>query len=70
MPELRGPWLASRELVAVLPLAVGLCAWSLRFAGRVGALLAALTLAQSVWLLIAVRFGDAGLAPAAGFGFV
>lgn len=40
-------------LVAVLPLAAALAAWGLRHHPRLGAALAALTVAQSVWLVVA-----------------
>jgi hypothetical protein len=42
-----------------LPAAGALCGWGLRHAPRTGAVLAALTLAASAWLLIALRTGSA-----------
>jgi len=59
-PTLFGPWFPGRQFAAVLPLAGALAAWGLRHAPRAGAALAALTLAGSVWLLAALRFGDEG----------
>lgn len=66
-PSLDGAWLVSPDVVAVLPCAVALVALGLRRHQRVGALLAALTLAGSVWLLVAARVDDtAGTAPPQG----
>jgi hypothetical protein len=45
---------------AALPAAGALCGWALRRAPRVGAVLGALTLAASAWLLVALRTGSAG----------
>jgi hypothetical protein len=50
----------------VLPLLGALCAWGLRFAPRVGAALAALTLAAGAWVLLGVRVGSGTLAPLHG----
>ncbi len=55
-----------RELLAVVPVAAPLAAWGLRHAPRVGAALAALTLAASAWLLVGARAGDGELAPPSG----
>jgi hypothetical protein len=44
-----------RELVAALPIAAALTAWGLRHAPRVGAVLAGITLAGSVWLYLWLR---------------
>jgi uncharacterized membrane protein YfcA len=56
-----------RELLPALPVGAALCAWALRHAPRAGALLAALTLIASVWLLVAARLDDdARLAPPGG----
>jgi hypothetical protein len=44
--------------VAALPLLAPLAAWGLRHAPRVGTVLAALTLAGSAWLYVALRLGD------------
>jgi hypothetical protein len=57
-PFLVGPWFAGRQSVAVLPLLAALCAWGLRHLPRLGTVLAAITLAGSVWLYVALRFGD------------
>ncbi len=65
-PVLHGPWLAARHALPALPAAAALCAWGLRFAPRAGALLAAVTLAASAWLLVAIRFGSTTIAPAHG----
>jgi hypothetical protein len=58
-----GAWFPGLHLVAVLPLACGLCAWGLRQAPRIGLALAALTGAIAVWLVVAVATGATGLAP-------
>jgi hypothetical protein len=52
-PTMYGDWFPGRELAAALPVAGALCAWGLRRAPRVGALLGAVTVATSAWLLIA-----------------
>ncbi len=57
-PFLAGPWFAGRQAVATLPLLGALAAWGLRHAPRVGTVLAAFTLAGSVWLYLALRLGD------------
>lgn len=46
-------WSHARQLVPALPVLAALSAWGLRFAPRAGALLAAVTLAQSVVLVVA-----------------
>src|SRR5918996_1122298 len=56
-PTMFGFWFPARHLLAGLPLAVPLVAWGLRFAPRLGAALAVLTLAGSVWLYVDVRAG-------------
>lgn len=61
-PFLDGPWFGGRQMVVALPLLGALCAWGLRHAPRVGTVLAAVTLAGSVWLYAAVRFGSDQLA--------
>jgi hypothetical protein len=66
-----GFWFPGRHLVAALPLAIPLVAIGLRHAPRVGAVLAAIGLAASVWLYVDVRFGSGGLVtgrPDAPFG--
>jgi hypothetical protein len=70
-PTMFGPWFPARHMIAVLPLAIPLVAWGLRHAPRVGGVLAALTLAASVWLYVDVRWGGGSLAghrPDAPFG--
>jgi hypothetical protein len=70
-PTMVGFWFPARHLVAALFLAVPLVAWGLRHLPRVGMLLAALTLAASVWLYADVRWGSSSLAvdrPRAPFG--
>jgi hypothetical protein len=59
-PSIAGGWFAGRQLVAGLPLAAALTAWGLRHAPRTGAVLGALTLAASLWLVLAFAFGGAG----------
>jgi hypothetical protein len=61
-PVIDGPWFAGRQLIAVLPLAIPLCAWGLRHLPRLGSALGALTVAASVWLYVDVRLGSGGLA--------
>jgi hypothetical protein len=65
-PADHGAWLGPRELVPALPAAAALGAWGLRFAPRIGAALALITLAASAWLLAGVVFGDATLRPPHG----
>ena len=60
-PALAGPWFPARQLIAALPLAIPLVAWGLRHAPRIGIVLAALTLAASVWLYVDVRWGGGSL---------
>ncbi len=70
-PALAGSWFPARHLIAVLPLTIPLVAWGLRHAPRAGTVLAALTLAASVWLYIDVRWGGGSLVadlPDAPFG--
>jgi hypothetical protein len=50
---------AGRQLVVVLPLLGALASWGLRRFPRTGAALAALTLAATVWVLVALRVDDA-----------
>ncbi len=45
-------WPREATLVLALPATAGLVAWGLRFAPRAGALLAAVTLGESAWLLL------------------
>jgi hypothetical protein len=66
-PTIAGPWFAGRELVVVLPLLGALASWGLRRFPRTGAVLGALALIATVWVLVAVRVdGDAGVAPPRG----
>ena len=51
-PSLDGAWYPARQLVPALPPLAALCAWGLRFTPRVGAVLAAVTLAASVVALV------------------
>jgi hypothetical protein len=57
-PTLFGPWFAGRQLIAALPFAAALAALGLRRAPRLGVVLGALTIAGSVWLYAALRFGS------------
>jgi hypothetical protein len=65
-PALHGAWGPARLLVPVLPLVGALCAWALRFAPRAGAVLGALTLTGSAWVLLGPRLGSGTLAPLDG----
>ena len=70
-PTMFGFWFPARHLVAALPLAVPLVAIGLRRLPRVGAALAALSVAASAWLWLDVLLGDGGLVeprPEAPFG--
>ncbi|HEV7750264.1 MAG TPA: hypothetical protein VGO71_01925 [Baekduia sp.] len=51
-PSLDAAWYPARQLVPALPPLAALCAWGLRFAPRVGAVLAGLTLAAGVVTLM------------------
>ncbi len=52
-PTMYGEWFPARQLAPALPLMGALSAWGLQRFPRVGAGLAALTLAMTAWLLIA-----------------
>jgi hypothetical protein len=66
-PTIAGPWFAGHELVCVLAPGAALAAWGLRRLPRAGPVLAAVTVAASVWLLVAARVDSgAGVAPAHG----
>jgi hypothetical protein len=70
-PAMAGFWSPGRHLVAVLPIAVPLVAVALRRAPRVGALLALLGVAATVWISLDARLGGATLVtrlPDAPFG--
>jgi hypothetical protein len=54
-PTMFGFFFPGRYLLAALPLAVALVAWGLRQAPRTGGVLAALTLATSIWWYAALR---------------
>ena len=59
-PSLEGAWFPGRQLAPALPCAVALIAWGWRRLPQVGAALAAVTVAASVWVLLA---GDGWTAP-------
>jgi len=66
-PTIAGAWFPGHELVCVFAFGAALAGWGLRRVPRTGRVLAALTIAASVWLLVAARLdGGAGLAPPAG----
>jgi hypothetical protein len=66
-PTIDGPHFAGHQLVCVLPLIGALCSWGWRRFPRTGTLLAAITVALTVWTLVAVRIDDgAGTAPPRG----
>jgi hypothetical protein len=66
-PTIAGPRFAGHQLVCVLPLVGALSAWGLRRFPRTGTLLAALTLALTLWVLVAPRVdSDTGVAPPRG----
>jgi hypothetical protein len=70
-PAMAGPWFPARHLIAALPLTIPLVGWGLRHLPRSGTVLAALTLAASVWLYVDVRWGGGSLVaarPDAPFG--
>ena len=58
-PSLGGEWFPARHLMAAFPVAAALAAWGLRHAPRTGAVLGALTLLCSAWLVLALAFGGA-----------
>jgi hypothetical protein len=58
---LHGPWFPGAHLVPALPAAGALTAWGLRHAPRaLGAVLGALTLGATAWLLVELRGGRLG----------
>ena len=59
-PAAQGPWFPGRQLVAALPAAAALAAWGLRRAPRTGAVLGALTLLASAWLVGGLAAGSVG----------
>ena len=60
VPSLDGAWFPGRQLAPALPCAVALIAWGWRRLPRAGAALAAVTVAMTVWVLLA---GDGWTAP-------
>ena len=68
-PHLHGAWFPTRFLVPALPFVAVPAAWGLRRHPRIGAGLAVVTLALTIWMLAAGLWGDATLAPPDGFGF-
>lgn len=65
-PALEGPAFPGRELIPALPFGAALCALGLRHVPRAGALLAAVTLGASVWLVAGARLGGGTIAPPTG----
>jgi hypothetical protein len=65
-PALQGDWAPARLLLPVAPVGAALAGWGLRHAPRVGAVLAALTLGATAWMLIGLRIGTGGLQPVRG----
>jgi hypothetical protein len=66
-PTIAGPRFAGHQLVSVLPLIGALCSWGWRRFPRTGALLAALSVAATVWVLVAPRVdATTGVAPPQG----
>ncbi len=65
-PSLHGDWAPARLLLPVVPIGAALAGWGLRHTPRMGAALAALTLAATAWMLIGLRVGDGGLQPVRG----
>lgn len=66
-PVLGGAAFGGYELVPILPCAAALAAWSLRRVPRLGAALAAITIAMTAWTLIGARLDPgAGVAPPRG----
>lgn len=59
-PWLTGPWFPGRGLVPVLPMLAALTAAGLRRMPRTGALLAAITLVASVWLVAGLVLAGGG----------
>jgi hypothetical protein len=53
VPAVSADWFPARHLAPALPVAAALVAWGLRHAPRAGAVLGAISLATSAWLLIA-----------------
>jgi hypothetical protein len=60
-PTMFGFWFPGRYLLVAFPLAVALVAWGLRHAPRTGGVLAALTLATSIWWYAELRIDGGGI---------
>jgi hypothetical protein len=60
-PTMFGFFFPGRYLVAALPVAVGLVAWGMRQAPRTAAVLAVLTLVESVWWYADLRLGGGAI---------
>lgn len=60
-PTMFGFWFPGRYLLVALPLAVALVAWGLRHAPRTGGVLAAWTLATSIWWYAELRIDGGGI---------
>ena len=52
VPAISGDWFAARHLAPALAVAGALVAWGLRHAPRLGAVLGAITLIASAWVLV------------------
>jgi hypothetical protein len=66
-PTIAGPWFAGHELACVLGAGGALAAWGLRRLPRTGRVLGAITIAATVWVLVAPRVDSGtGLAPPEG----
>ncbi len=65
-PTLHRAWVVPGDVLVVLPAAGALAAWGARHAPRTAATLALVTLACSVWLVLGVHLGGAGIAPPSG----
>lgn len=68
-PAIEGAWFPTRFVVVALPFLAPVAAWGLRHHPRIGAGLAAATVALTVWMLAALLGGDATLSPPDGFGW-
>jgi hypothetical protein len=66
-PSIRGPWIVPADVLVVLPAIGALSAWGWRAFPRAGGVLAAVTLAASLWLVLGAHLGGTeGLAPPSG----
>ena len=66
VPVIEGPFFPGRDLLPAVPVGAALCAWALRHEPRIGAALAAVTVAGGAWLVVAGHVADASLAPPDG----